>query len=117
MQSAATLRFIFLEICSRIIEIQLFDPDIAVADVVTLALEFDAAGGVGDAFSAIVAAVQAGVLATPYLMDGDFLVNFRAIEIHADLRLLRRFPIRETGGAEHDVTGVPFAGILVFRVG
>ena len=67
-------------------EVQFLDPDVAEAHVVPLALQLQAAGGVGDAFPAVVAAVEAGVRAAPHLLDLHVGVDLHAVEEHRDPR-------------------------------
>ena len=80
-------------------------------------LELESLRGVGDAFAAVVPAVDAGVRATPDLADREIRVNLRAVEIHRHERLLGPLPVLETRGAEVDVVGVPLSEAVEGVVG
>ena len=77
------------------------------------ALELEAAGGVGDAFAAVVAAIEAGFGSAEDLADGLVGVDFLAVEVDGDEGFFAEFAVLESGGAEGDVVGVPSAGAVV----
>src|SRR4051812_34639790 len=101
------------EIGVRLLQIQLLDPRISVADVMPLTLEFEASRLIGDSFAAVVSAVDAGARAAPDLGDFKIGVGFFAVEIHRDYRPLGALVGFESRSAKDDVIGVPFSNAVV----
>src|SRR5207237_8404344 len=97
---------LLFEVGVGLVEVQLFDPAVAVADVVAFGLELEAAGGVGDALATVVAAVDAAAGPAPDLADGEIAVDLLAVEVHGKHRLLGALAVGEARGAEGDVVGV-----------
>src|SRR3954469_6512544 len=96
---AATAPYIS-EIGVRLLQIQLLDPRVSVADVMPLTLEFEASRLIGDSFTTVVSAVDAGARAAPDLGDFKIGVGFFAVEIHREHRLLGALGAFETGRAK-----------------
>ena len=82
-----------------------------------LALEFDAAGGIGQASAFVISAVDAGFGSAPDLVNGLIRVDLDAVEKHTDHRLFGELATLKTRGAENDVVTVPLAGAFINFVG
>src|SRR5437879_12770127 len=102
-----------LEIGVRFLEVDIFDPGIAVAHIVAFALQLQAPRRVRDSFAAVIGSIDAGVRAAPHLVDRLIEVRLDAIEIHRERRLLNALTILEAGGAEYNIICMPFPGAII----
>ena len=80
-------------------------------------LEFEAAGGIGEALTVVQPAIDAGFRTAPDFVEGLIGVGLLAIKINGDERLFRHLAIHEAGGAEGDIVGIPFPGAVVEVIG
>ena len=74
--------FRLFEICRPVLQVEIFDPGIAVTHVVPFVLQLQAFLRIGNTFALVVAAVDCGVRAAPHLVDRLIHMNFLSIEIH-----------------------------------
>src|SRR5262245_57424141 len=91
-----------LEIGVRLREIDLLDPRVSEPHVVPFALQLQRSGLVRDPLTAVVAAVEPGVCATPDLIDLNVGVRLFTVEVDSDHRLLHALAVLEPCGAEVD---------------
>jgi hypothetical protein len=75
-------------VCVGFCYVEFLYPGVSEHYVVAFALEFEAAGDVGDSFATVVASVDAGVGTAPDLLDPLVGVGFDSVEVHCHECLL-----------------------------